>query len=262
MRPLIVKLGGSVITDKRRRFAVKRAVLKRLARELAAAEQPLVVVHGGGSFGHPLASEYGIAEGYRNERQLMGFSLTHRAMEELNAHVIKALQKVGMSAIAIQPSACAVIGDGRIKSMELEPVRKLLELGLVPVLYGDAVADRSKGMGILSGDQLVAYLARELGASRVILGVDVDGVYVTGSKGDTRAKLVRKITPSDWAKLETSFGAPKGKDVTGGMANKVREMLALAERGVEVEVVNAAKPGILKRAILGERGLGTRILAR
>jgi isopentenyl phosphate kinase len=31
---------------------------------------------------------------------------------------------------------------------------------------------------------------------------------------------------------------------------------------VEVEIVNAAKPGILKRAILGERGLGTRILAR
>ncbi|MFQ6130038.1 MAG: kinase, partial [Candidatus Hadarchaeaceae archaeon] len=71
MKPLIVKFGGSVITDKRRRFAVKQATLRRLARELAAAKGPLVLVHGGGSFGHPMASKYKIAEGYRNNRQLM-----------------------------------------------------------------------------------------------------------------------------------------------------------------------------------------------
>jgi len=42
----------------------------------------------------------------------------------------------------------------------------------------------------------------------------------------------------------------------------VRELLTLAEIGVEAEIVNAAKPDILKRAISGERGLGTRITAR
>jgi isopentenyl phosphate kinase len=41
------------------------------------------------------------------------------------------------------------------------------------------------------------------------------------------------------------------------MARKVREMLALAEEGVEAEIVNAARPGILRRALRGERGLGT-----
>lgn len=261
VRPLIVKLGGSVITDKRRKFVVKRAALRRLANELAAVKGPLVIVHGGGSFGHAVASKYGIAKGYESEQQLMGFSLTHRAMEKLNVHVIDALQKAGLPSVAIQPSACAVVSDGRIKSMELTPVRKLLELGIVPVLYGDAIPDLSRGMSILSGDQLAVYLARELRASRVILGVDVDGVYTAKPKVRRGAELVRVITPTSWRDVVKSIGAAGGPDVTGGMANKVWELLTLAESGIEAEIVNAAKPDILKRAILGERGLGTKIMA-
>jgi isopentenyl phosphate kinase len=256
VQPLIVKLGGSVITDKRRPFVVKRATLKRLAHELAAAKQPLVVVHGGGSFGHPVASKYRIAEGYKNKNQLMGLSLTHRAMERLNANVIEALQKAGLPAIAVQPSACAVVSGGQIQSMELAPVKKLLELRITPVLYGDAVPDLNKGMSILSGDKIVAYLALALKAPRVIFGVDVDGVCTTNPKKTKHAELVRRITPAD-EKFVASIGAAEGKDVTGGMENKVRELLALAERGVEAEIVNATKPGILKRAVQGERGLGT-----
>lgn len=263
MKPLIVKLGGSVITNKRRRFTVKRATLTRLARELSAAKGPLVIVHGGGSFGHPVASKYGIAEGYKSKDQLMGLSLTHRAMERLNAHVIEALQKASLPAIAVQPSACAVVSGGRIQSMELAPIQKMLALGLVPVLYGDAVPDLSKGMSILSGDQLVAQLACELGTKRVILGVDVDGVYTVNPKTNKNAELIQEISLSNWPSVEKRLtGGVGGKDVTGGIANKMRELLALAERGVEAEIVNAAKPNILRRAILGERGLGTRVVAR
>ncbi len=260
-KPLIVKLGGSVITDKRRRFAVKRAAIRRLSRELAAARGPLVVVHGGGSFGHPLASKYGIAAGYKEKSQLMGFSLTHRAMEKLNAHVVDALQKAGIPAVPIQPSACTVVSDGRIEFMELTSVRKMLELGLVPVLYGDAVSDQVKGMSIVSGDQLAVHLARELDATHVILGVDVDGVFIGDPKVRKGAKLVRTITPTNWPEVIKSLGEVGKLDVTGGMANKVRELLTLTEYGIEAEIVNVTKPNVLRRAILGERGLGTRITA-
>ncbi len=259
MQPLIVKLGGSVITDKSKKFSVKQEALDRLAGELTSAEGSLVVVHGGGSFGHPLASEYDLDSGYKEERQLMGFSLTHRAMERLNARVIEALQGAGLPAVAIQPSACAVVEDGRVVSMELRALRKLLDLGLVPVTYGDAVPDLKRGMSILSGDQLVVHLAKELGAQRVILGVDVGGVYTGDPKVDKEAKLVPKITPESWAEVEKSIGEAQGPDVTGGMANKIGELLKLAQRGIEAQVVDATKPDILKRAISGESELGTRI---
>lgn len=259
MQPLIVKLGGSVITDKGKKFSVRRDALERLARELTSAEGPLVVVHGGGSFGHPLASEYDLDSGYKEERQLMGFSLTHRAMERLNAQVIEALQGAGLPAVAIQPSACSVVEDGRIVFMELRALRKLLELGLIPVTYGDTVPDLARGMSILSGDQLVVYLAKELGAQRVILGVDVEGVYTGDPKVDREAKLIPKITPESWAKVGKSISGAQAPDVTGGMANKVRELLKLAQGGIEAQMIDATKPDVLKRAISGERELGTRI---
>ncbi|MEM2890158.1 MAG: isopentenyl phosphate kinase [Candidatus Hadarchaeum sp.] len=256
MKPLIVKLGGSVITDKRKPFTIKHAVVKRLARELKGISGPLVIVHGGGSFGHPLALKYRIADGYREKDQLMGVSLTHLAMEKLNKYLIESLQKEGIPAIAFQPSACVLSSDGRIKSMELGPLRRILALGLVPVLYGDVVFDVTKGFSILSGDQLVSYLARKLGATRVVFGVDVDGVYTSCPKENDRAELLRVITPSN-VRLVASMEKGETGDVTGGMQAKVRELLELAKFGIEAEIVNAARPNILKEALQGKRGLGT-----
>lgn len=258
MKPLIVKLGGSVVTDKGKKFVVRKKDLKRLADELKAVKGPLIVVHGGGSFGHPLAAKYGIADGYTGKGQLMGLSLTHRAMTILNSYVVEALQKVGIPSIGVQPSGSTVLINGRIKSMHVEPIKRMLALGLVPVLYGDVVSDAKKGVKILSGDQIVSYLARKLGASKVIVGVDVDGVYTADPKGNKKPELLRKITPADM-ELVLSLGAAGTKDVTGGMKSKVLELLDLARLGIEAEIVNATKPNVIRRAVQGTNVIGTRI---
>jgi len=258
MKPLIVKLGGSVVTDKRKPFLVKRKDLKRLAGELKAAKGPLIVVHGGGSFGHPLALKYKIADGYTGKNQLMGMSLTHRAMILLNSYVVEALQNADIPAIGVQPSSSTVLINGRIKSMDIGPIRMMLALGLVPVLYGDVVSDVKKGVKILSGDQIVSYLARRLGASKVIVGVDVDGVYADDPKGNKKSEILKKITPDD-ARLVASLGAAGTQDVTGGMRNKVLELLDLARLGIEAEIVNASKPNVLRGAIRGKNVLGTKV---
>jgi isopentenyl phosphate kinase len=258
---LIVKLGGSVITDKGRKLALRKRVINRLARELSSYKGPMVVVHGGGSFGHPVASKYKIAEGYKNRGQLMGLSFTHGAMELLNSYVVEAFQKMNVPAISIQPSACAVVSDGRIKSMQLRPIKKLLELGITPVLYGDAVPDLRRGISILSGDQIVVYLAKKLRAPRVVFGTDVDGVYAADPKMDGMARLLRRITPANINTIDF-LGNARAGDVTGGMKKKVDELLELAEQGVEAEIVNATRPNVLKRAIQGESGLGTIISRR
>ncbi|MFQ5350226.1 MAG: uridylate kinase, partial [Thermoanaerobaculia bacterium] len=70
MRPLpltLIKLGGSLITDKRRPGRSRRQVIARLAGEIAAAagRRPggLIVGHGRGSFGHPAAARHGVHRG-------------------------------------------------------------------------------------------------------------------------------------------------------------------------------------------------------
>jgi isopentenyl phosphate kinase len=90
--------------------------------------------------------------------------------------------------------------------------------------------------------------------------VDVDGVYTSDPKKD-KAELLRMITPASWSGLSFA-GDRRVKDVTGGMANKVVELLSLAESGIESEIVNANKPGILEKLVTGRRGLGTLIKGR
>ena len=57
---MIVKLGGSVITRKDRYRSFRRAVTRRLAREIADSGEQVVLVHGAGSFGHLVASRHNL----------------------------------------------------------------------------------------------------------------------------------------------------------------------------------------------------------
>ncbi|MEM4243656.1 MAG: hypothetical protein QXP44_02510, partial [Candidatus Bathyarchaeia archaeon] len=51
-KPTILKIGGSVITDKNGELAARTEVINRLAEEIAKANtKNLIIVHGGGSFG-------------------------------------------------------------------------------------------------------------------------------------------------------------------------------------------------------------------
>lgn len=252
---IVVKFGGSAITDKGRRFSVRKRVLRRLAGEVAGSDAEILVVHGGGSFGHPLAKEYRLADGYRDPGQLIGASLTHSAMVRLNEIVTGALRDRGIPAFPVQPSSCMVVSDGRIERAELAPVGKMLELGIVPVMYGDVVPDLKRGFSILSGDQIVTRLALELKASRVILAVDVDGVYTSDPKSDPGAELIPVITPEN----VPDIGRIKATDVTGGMGRKVMELVELARRGIESHIINALRPGLLRRALEGDRSFGTLI---
>jgi isopentenyl phosphate kinase len=155
VKPTLLKLGGSVITDKKKPLTPNLGSIDRLANEISRAEvSSLILVHGGGSFGHPVAERYRIAEGFSEPSQIMGFSETHRAMTKLNSLVMKALINHNIAAVAVQPSSCVVTKAGRILNMELRPLKKMLKMGFVPVLYGDAVFDSEKGFAILSGDQL------------------------------------------------------------------------------------------------------------
>lgn len=54
---IIVKLGGSVITDKAEYRRFRADTVARLASEIASSGERVIVVHGAGSFGHILAKE-------------------------------------------------------------------------------------------------------------------------------------------------------------------------------------------------------------
>lgn len=258
-KPIVLKLGGSVITRKEKPLTANLKAIRRLANEISSAETaPLVVVHGGGSFGHPLAKRYAIKEGYKSKAsQAFGFALTHQAMVTLNKLVVDALISQNIPAVALSPSSCIVTKSGRIQTMMEEPMKKLLQTGLVPVLYGDAVLDSDLGFTILSGDQLIAYLAMRLNAERIIVGIDVDGLYTADPKTDSSARLVSNITLKELKGMWQQIEEAKVTDVTGGMLGKIAELMPSIEKGITALIVNATKPKNVFKALKGEKVIGT-----
>lgn len=257
-KSVILKIGGSVITDKNVELAARTQVIDRLAYETQRANvKNLIVVHGGGSFGHPVARRNAIKEGLRNPDQINGFAETHHFMTVLNGLVMDAFITRTVPAISITPSSCVTTENGTIRSFEDSALKMSLKLGFLPVLYGDAVLDSKLGFTILSGDRLVSVLATKFNAERVIIGVDVDGLCDADPKAEKTAKAFAHLTLEEAKKLQSRLGESIACDVTGGMSGKIAELLPVVERGIPVTLINAAKSNYVFKALKGEKVDGT-----
>lgn len=246
----ILKVGGSVLTDKTRLESARIETIERIAAEIARCGTGLVLVHGAGSFGHIHAKEYGLAESFSPE----GILETHRSVVRLNDLVVERLRRAGSSPIPVHPLSCTVLRGGRIEAMETEQVVEMVDRGLVPVLHGDVAMDRSKGAGIVSGDQLVAHLARSLLPGIVALGTAADGVLFNGEP-------LAEVRREDLSRIGSELGASAGVDVTGGMRGKLEELLDLADEGVSSVIFNAERAGLVERVLAGKRA-GTLVEGR
>ena len=257
-RSTILKIGGSVITDKNGELAARTHEINRLAEEIQKANvKNLIIVHGGGSFGHPSAQRYAIKEGSKEESQKIGFSETHHVMTVLNGLFMDSLIWHNVPAVSVTPSSCIITENGRIRHFEDTPIKTLLKMGFTPVMYGDAVLDAKLGFTILSGDQLVVALATKFNAERIVIGVDVDGLYDADPKVEKTAKMFAHLTLEELKRLQVKLSKTQTRDVTGGMFGKVSELVTAVEQRIPVTIVNATKPNHVFRALEGERVEGT-----
>lgn len=231
---IILKLGGSVITDKSAGDCrVNRTVLDRIAGELSARKNvtPLIV-HGAGSCGHPEAKEHHLDKGLDHTNKA-GIFITHRAVCNLNDEVVNALRASGVEAVGIHPLDACTAKNGRLISFDSSPIELLIQNGIIPVLHGDVVMDVGQGACIVSGDQLISYLAGNIAVDRIGLATDVAGVF------DRDGNTIRHINRNNAGDLELSGSG--STDVTGGMKGKIDELLLLAEKGVESELFHISR---------------------
>jgi isopentenyl phosphate kinase len=222
--------------------------IRRIAEEIAEVPQGLILVHGAGSFGHVPAKEYGLPQRFSPE----GLRITHRSVSSLNDLVVDALSKAGADSMPVHPLSCATLRDGRVDSFAVQPLVEMVKDGLIPVLHGDVAMDASRKAGIVSGDQLVSYLAEAMKAEVVAVGTDVDGIIFQG-------RPLQRITKDRMASIEEAIGGSAGVDVTGGMKGKLQELLNLADMGTSSVIFNAGKKGNIARALRGE-AVGTAVV--
>jgi isopentenyl phosphate kinase len=249
----VLKLGGSVITKKDEVMTANELAIKRLAKEIGGARvSPLLIVHGGGSFGHPLAKKYLNAMGMMPPT---GFSGVHQAMMGLNQLLLNALISESVPAVSLPPSSFTLMKRGKIQFLNIDLITDYLNASIVPVLYGDVVLDQEAGFSILSGDKIVAELAISLNAMRVVIGIDVDGLFTSDPKVDPNARFIDRISVKDLRRLK--IGPSRSIDVTGGMKKKVEELAKVAGYGCHVFMVNALKAKRVYKALRGEKVVGT-----
>src|SRR5271157_3420787 len=81
---VILKIGGSVITDKSGEGLIRYNEIERISEIIASRNNlSLLLVHGAGSCGHPEASRYQISDGGAKENRT-GIFETHKAVARLN----------------------------------------------------------------------------------------------------------------------------------------------------------------------------------
>jgi isopentenyl phosphate kinase len=259
-----IKLGGSLITDKRTVETPRLPVITRLAREIAAARRAdpglrLLIGHGSGSFGHVVGSRYGTRQGVSTSEEWYGFAATADAAARLNRIVAAALLAEGVPAWSIQPSVDLRCQNGQIVAGPLAAVQEALAHNLVPLIYGDVALDSVRGGTIAGTEEIFDWLADHLPPHRMILAGEVDGVYTGDPQRDPGAQLIPMITPETLSATVQGLGASIGTDVTGGMLAKVQQAVQMVDRhpGLRVLICSGLTENSVFRALTNEMLTGT-----
>ncbi len=262
MENILLKIGGCLITDKSAdKPVLNKNNIDRICDEISGVfntrEIKLIMIHGAGSYGHPLAKATGLDTGIKNKEQLRAFALTQSLQNQLNVFICNSLIAKNVPAIPVQASASAVTKKKTLISMDINAIKGFLKLGLVPVLYGVPAYDQHQGSSILSGDQILSYLAINLGIKRIVFATDVDGIFSSDPRKNKDAKLIKTINNKNIKKIIKNITESTHIDTTQGMLGKVRELMKI--KGIGCSMVNGNIPGNISRALLGEKDLGTSI---
>jgi isopentenyl phosphate kinase len=309
---VVIKWGGGLITDKARTLTPKPKTIAALARatkaylagraeEATARRRKVVLVHGAGSFGHLRAKAWRLAEGRLPTRTAVfakdpsrekarnqddAVRLVREEMLQLNGLVCDALVREGLRPHVHPPhewvrnTGAEFLGDLAVGSRFLadgDPLTVDVTFGdVVDVLDADGTASRRRNFGILSGDDLVVRLAKELRNVRRLIfavGGGVDGLLSKppSQGGNNKDHLLRELTPAHLIDPDGSGFAgahwANDIDVTGGIGLKAIRGMQVAQHrngAITVLVLNGDKPA---RVLAGMRGgrecdvVGTQIRA-
>jgi glutamate 5-kinase len=257
MASVVIKLGSSVVaTDG---GTVRTEVLERICDDVAALYrqglEPIVVTSGAIARG---LGELGILPAQRP-----------RAVEELQAASAVGQGKLYrvydelLSARAV-PSAQVLLTffDLSARTHYLnarQTLRKLLEWRVVPIINeNDTTTTDEISFG--DNDFLAAQVAILVGAERLLLLTNTDGVFTADPRADPSARLVTRI--DDFQQLEqlriTQTTSVLG---SGGMRSKVVAAEMATAAGIPTVIANGQLAGTIVKVVAGE-ALGTTFSAQ
>ena len=253
---VLLKLGGSVLTFKHQPLSFNTEAAQAICNALASLRRPLVIVHGGGSFGHFFASKHHLSRSL-TQASPKGVAETKSAMVDLHLRVLRHLQEAGIAPFSLPP--VSLLEDRGLRPSTARLLNRLLENQLSPVTFGDVIQVRG-GFRVVSGDTLMFELARILRPATAVFALDVDGVYQDPDRRKTPLKELQ-AGGKGFRYLSRRL-ASRVPDATGGILFKLQEAGRIANQGTEVYFINGLKPERMVKALNGGTLEGTLIKGR
>lgn len=170
-----------------------------------------------------------------------------------------ALNAAGMIGAQVLLTASDIDHAGRRRNLQ-NTLRTLLEWDAVPVLNeNDAVSTEEIQFG--DNDSLSSKIARMMGAERLVLLTDVDGLFDSDPKKNPSAEIIpylRSVGAKDLARAGKKAGSHRG---TGGMYSKLMAAQHASKGKIVTHLVRGDWPHNLLLIADGV-SLGTRIGGR
>ena len=258
---VVIKLGGGLITDKSSMKKFNHDTVERIVESISSVVGmgvPIIIIHGAGSFGHLLAKEWSISNGLVHDiaqEQRMIVDEIRSDMRELNRLVIDKLADSRLESESLPPSEWA-IGTGPDFQGEIEKFQRPADAPL-PITFGDVVnTNDNLEFGILSGDDLMLRLSRELEVSHSIFLIgDAEGV-LSGPPDKKGSKLISRLD----AGMEIEGPHYSEIDVTGGIGLKIDRARKIASDVEEVWILDGRCPERIVELLRTGETRGTKIM--
>ncbi|MFE7131539.1 hypothetical protein ACFVIM_11810 [Streptomyces sp. NPDC057638] len=267
---LVLKIGGSLLSDKEHSGETDHAAIDAYARLVAelAAGRPgrVILVTGGGALCHPVGLRIKAAK----DDPYAAVALTEPAFHMRWAWTT-ALRAHGARAVPLQTTSMInELPDGSTVT-ETGVVTRLLAEGALPVLSSDCVVTAAGTLRILSSDDVpgvVLDAGVAAGPVRVVALTDVAGIHLAK---DRDSPVLPYLDPDDLTAARRLFW-DDAWDATGAMEGKVEALAAHARRGAECVITRGgcgpgglgylfapldAWPGDVPRTLIRRRGPAT-----
>ena len=261
---ILLKLGGSLLTDKNKPFSIRENIVKMAVKQIIEANEKLILIHGGGSFGHPLAKKYSISKGLDKSvpNQIFGVTETHQSMIKFNTYLTNQFLEQKYPVLSIQTSSIFFKNFNTILTKSLDVIETALDLDIMPILYGDIILDRQGSFSIISGDQIILELCQNLTkykVSKVVFAMESDGLFIIDEKIKEHCNLVTECYSNELDGLKLADLGQK-IDVTGGIKGKLIHIKKICKYKIPVQLINGLTEDYIYKSLKNQKINCTNIL--
>lgn len=264
-KTIVVKYGGNAMTDD----SLKQAFAEDIAFLRYAGFKP-VVVHGGGPQISQMLDKLGIESEFRGglrvttpeAMDVVRMVLVGQVQRELvglinqHGHIAVGLSGEDAGLFTAQPTNTVVDGEqvdlglvGEVAKVRPEAVLDLVEAGRIPVISSVA-PDEHGVVHNVNADTAAAALAVALGAEKLLVLTDVEGLYRDYGNSDD---LIQEISPESLSEIMPTLAS--------GMVPKMAACLKAVTEGVpRATVVDGRQAHAVLLEIFTAEGVGTQVL--